>query len=226
MMGWAMFVAIAAVAALFLALLRFPWRIWTVAATALMLGAAGYAWQGSPALAGHPVAAESKAGEVDPSLVALREAMFGKFGTYVFSYATAAESMTRTGRPDLAVAVWLGAVRKAPEDAALWTGLGLALAEHDGNQVSPASQLAFDKALALAPQHPGPPFFLGLALVRQGKFAEARPYWAKAVELTPEKMSYRDELRVRLFLLDQLLAAQAAEAGQVPVPAPTPSPRP
>lgn len=223
MMGWAMLAIIAAGAAILLAVTRFPRRLWTVAATGLTLGAAGYAWQGSPTLAGNPVSAQNRIGEVDPALVALREAIFGKYGTYVYSYATAAESMTRQGRSDLATAVWLGAVRKFPEDYALWTGLGLALAEHDGNQISPAAQLAFEKALALHPTHPGPPFFYGLALVRAGKFAEARPWWAKAVDVAPEKISYRDELRVRLFLLDRFLAAQAAQAGQQQPPAPAPA---
>ena len=209
MMGWAMLGAVALATAIVLAATRFPKRMWTVAATGLMLGAAGYAWQGSPTLAGHPVSAESRKGEVDADMVAMREAMFGKYGTAVYSYATAAESMVREGRLDLATAVWLSAVRKYPEDYALWTGLGLALAEHDGNQISPAAQLAFEKALALHPTHPGPPFFLGLALVRAGRFAEARPYWAKAVELAPATISYRDELRIRLFLLDRFLASQA-----------------
>jgi Flp pilus assembly protein TadD len=220
MMGWATFIGIAAVAALVLALLRFPARLWMVAATALMLGAAGYAWQGSPALAGHPVAAEREAGEIDSGLIALREAMFGKFGTYVYSYGVAADAMARSGRPDLAARVWIGAVRKMPQDAGLWTGLGVALAEHDGNQVSPAAGLAFAKAMALAPQHPGPPFFMGLALVRQGRLAEARPFWVKAVELTPDNASYRDELRVRLFLLDRFVAEQAGAPQMGPPPAP------
>ena len=123
MMGWAMLIAVALAAAIVLAVTRFPRRMWTVAATGMMLGAAGYAWQGSPTLAGHPVSAEKGAGQVDPEMVALREAMFGKYGTYVYSYATAAESMVREGRSDLATAVWLGAVRKFPEDYALWTGL-------------------------------------------------------------------------------------------------------
>lgn len=210
-MGWAMFGVVALAAMIVLAVTRFPRRLWTIAATGVMLGAAGYAWQGSPALGGHPVSIEERKGEVDPALVALREAIFGKYGTAVYSYATAAESMVRIGRPDLAARVWLGAVNKYPEDYSLWTGLGLALAEQDGNQLSPAAQLAFNKALALHPNHPGPPFFLGLALVRAGRFAEARPWWAKAVELAPEKISYRDDLRVRLFLLDRYLAAQAAE---------------
>lgn len=219
MMGWAMLGAVALAAVIVLVVTRFPRRMWTVAATGLMLGAAGYAWQGSPALEGHPVSVEKRTGEVDPELVALREAIFGKYGTAVYSYASAAESMVRIGRPDLATVVWLGAARTRPDDPALWTGLGLALTEKDGNQVSPAAKLAFEKALALHPTHPGPPFFYGLALVRAGKFAEARPWWAKAVELTPEKISYRDDLRVRLFLLDRLLASQG-QAGTQPEPAP------
>lgn len=214
MMGWAMLGAVALATGIVLILARFPKRLWTIAATGLVLGAAGYAWQGSPTLAGDPVSIEQQPGEIDPGLVALREAMFGKYGTVIYSYASAAESMVRIGRPDLATFVWLGAVNKYPEDYSLWSGLGLALAENDGNQLSPAATLAFDRALKLNPVHPGPPFFLGLALVRAGKFAEAREYWAKAVELAPEKISYRDELRVRLFLLDRYLAAQAGAAGQ------------
>lgn len=224
MMGWAMFLAVAAAVAALLALLRFPRRMWTVAATAVMLAAAGYAWQGSPTLAGQPVVAESKKAEVDPGLVALREAMFGKFGTYTFSYAAAADAMKRSGRPDLAATVWVGAVRKVPEDFGLWTGLGVALAEHDGDQVSPASGLAFAKAMELAPKHPGPPFFMGLALVRQGRLAEAQPFWVKAVELTPDTASYRDELRIRLFLLNRFLAEQAGAPG-LGSPPNSPSPR-
>lgn len=224
MTGWLVLLAIVLGTALLLWRIGYPRKLWTIPATALMLGAAGYAWQGSPGLAGHPVAAEARAGEIDPNLVALREAMFGKFGTYAWSYATAADRMTLSGKPDLAIAVWQGAVRKVPGDAALWTGYGLALAEHDGMQVSPASRFAFDRAMALWPQHPGPPFFLGLALIREGKFAEAQPLWEKAVALTPKDASYRDELMLRLFLLDRLLAARAGQAGPPSQPAPAPTP--
>ena len=208
MMGWAMLAAMAAGAALLLVLLRFPRRLWTVPATALMLGAAGYAWQGSPTVAGHPVAAEGRAGRIDANLTALREAMFGKFGTYAWSYAVAADRMKLSGKPDLELAVWQGAVRKAPNDPALWTGFGVALAEHD-RQVSPAARFAFERALALNPKHPGPPFFYGLALVREGRFADARPWWEKAVALTPAKASYRNELVMRLIALEMVIAEQA-----------------
>jgi cytochrome c-type biogenesis protein CcmH len=222
-MGWLLLLVIALGVVLVLWRTGYPRKLWTIPATALMLGAAGYAWQGNPGLAGHPVSAEAQHGEVEPNLVALRDALFGRFN-FAFSYFVAADAMTRVGAPGQAANVMLGAVRKAPQDAALWTGLGATLAEHDGMQVSPASRFAFERAMALWPQHPGPPFFYGLALIRENKFAEARPLWARAVALTPEKASYRNDIVVRLFLLDRLLAAQAAQAAQAgPQPAPTPA---
>lgn len=213
-MGWLMLVLIALGAALLLWLTGFPRKLWTVAATALMLGAAGYAWQGSPGLEGHPVTAAEKPGEIDANIVAIRDAMFGRFNFTWASFARA-DAMTRAGAPDTAARAMILTVRQAPGDAGAWAWLGIKLAENDGNQVSPAAKFAFDRALQLAPRHPGPPFLYGLALIREGKFAEARPFWAKAVELAPEKASYRDELLMRLFLLDKFLEAKAAaEQGQ------------
>ncbi|MDG2532321.1 cytochrome c biogenesis factor-like protein [Sphingomonas sp. HITSZ_GF] len=212
MMGWAMFAALALVALLALAVLRYPVKLWSVPATAVMLGAAGYTWQGSPALPGHPVKPNTQKAEIDQGLIDLRDAMFGKYGTYAWSYANLADGMVRTGNPEMVVGVWQGAVRKVPEDVALWTGFGTALAEHDGNQVSPAAQLAFDKALALSPGHPGPHFFYGLALVRANRYADALPWWKKAVELTPPTATYRRELELRLIALEMFLAQQQGQA--------------
>lgn len=215
MMGWAILAGIALGAALLLLLTGFPRKLWTVAATALMLGAAGYAWQGSPGLAGHPVTAVKKGSEIDPNLVAIRDGMFGRFN-YTWSAFARADAMTRIGATDTAARAMILTVREAPGDVGGWTWLGIKLAENDGNQVSPAAKFAFDRAAQLAPEHPGPPFFHGLALVREGKFAEARPLWARAVELTPTKASYREELAMRLFLLDKFLEAKAAEERGAP----------
>lgn len=208
-MGWLMFGAIALTALLLLVALRYPAKLWSVPATAVMLGAAGYAWQGSPATPGQSARPNMRAAQLDQGLIDLRDAMFGKYGTFAWSYANLADGMMRTGNPELAVAVWQGAVRKVPDDVALWTGFGTALAEHDGNQISPAAQLAFDRALALSPGHPGPPFFYGLALVRAGRFAEAKPWWEKAAALTPETATYRRELMMRLIALEMFLAEAA-----------------
>src|SRR3546814_10996847 len=73
----------------------------------------------------------------------------------LFPYTTLFRSMIRSGAPDAAAAVMLGGIRKMPKDMVLWTGLGDALAQHDGGVVSPASLFAFRRAMALAPKHPG-----------------------------------------------------------------------
>lgn len=210
MMGWLLFVGLAVLAVALLLLLRFPRRLWTIPATALALGAAGYTWQGSPGLAGTPVNEAKRAGEIDPGLVALREAMFGRFNTSYAFYAQA-DAMTRLGALDTAARAMLNGTRQAPGDVGVWTGLGLSLADAGGGVVSPASRFAFDRAMAIRPDHPGPPFFLGLAYVRAGEFAKARPLWAEAVELAPADASYRPELIARLTLLDAFLATEAAQ---------------
>lgn len=220
-MGWIMVLALALASALLLWLIGFPRRLWTVPATALMLGATGYAWWGSPGLPGASVAAEKPMGEIDPEMVALREAMFGRFN-YSWSYFAQADAMARIGARDTAAKAMLIAVRRGPQDVGAWTGLGLTLAEND-NSVSPAARFAFDRAMAIHPQHPGPPFFLGLAYVRAGQFAEAQPWWARAVALAPKEASYRPALEARLALLDRFLAAQAAQ-GRAPAPPTAPAP--
>ena len=64
---------------------------------------------------------------------------------------------------------------------------------------------SFRRAMSLAPGHPGPPFFLGLAYIRAGQFAEARQWWARALRLTPADAGYRPEIADRLALLDAAL---------------------
>jgi cytochrome c-type biogenesis protein CcmH len=175
-------------------------------ATALMLGAAGYAWQGSPDLAGNPMVHAEKKGTVDAGLVEMREALFGRFNSS-YAYFAIADAMTRDGSPENAAKAMLGAVKALPKDAALWTGLGTAMADRDGGLVTPAARLAFDRAIALAPQHPGPYYFLGVALIKGGQPAEARQYWAKAVQLAPPLQPYHDPMVAQLRQLDAFLAS-------------------
>lgn len=210
MMGWVMLGGLAVAAGLLLLVLGFPRRLWMVAATALVLGATGYVWQGSPGQAGSPVTAAETAVEIDPEMIQLREAMFGRFGAQDKMFIMA-DALTRAGSPDVAAKAMVSAANGSPNDAGLWTWAGVTLAASDANQLSPASRYAFDRALALTPNHPGPPFFLGLTLVREGKFAEARPYWVKAAELTPKDASYRGAIYARVMALDLFLADQAGQ---------------
>lgn len=205
-MGWLTLLGVAVAAALLLWLLRLPRLLWSFTGAALMLGAAGYALQGSPERPGHPATPADRAIEIDPGLIALRGAMLGRF-SIEDAYFIASDAMLRAGDTGAAVAVMQGAVRKYPTDYALWTGLGLNLSLHNGGLVSPASRLAFDRAMTLGRSHPAPPFFLGLAYANAGQYQEARPFWARALALTPANASYRGEIAGRLAELDRALAA-------------------
>jgi tetratricopeptide (TPR) repeat protein len=209
LMGWLWLGIIAVGAFALLAVLRVDRLLWSMVAAALMLGAAGYALQGEPELAGHPVVTGTTITPDDGSMIELRDKMLERY-TGAAAYLVAADAMTRIGERRAAVKVLLGGIRVAPKSLVLWTGLANALAAHDGDQVSPPALFAFQQAMRIAPRHPAPPFFLGLAYVRSGNFAAGRPYWARALALTPKSVSYHDEIAVRLALLDQVMAAQDA----------------
>jgi tetratricopeptide (TPR) repeat protein len=189
-----------------------PRAVWSAAGAALMLGAAGYAWQGRPFQPGRPTAPNNRPYPLDPAEIELRDRLWGRF-TSDAAYLTASDAMLRAGDAGSAAAVTLGGIRAIPRSAELWTGLGMNLAAHDGDQVSPPAAFAFQQAMRLAPQHPAPRFFAGLAYVKAGKFAEARPYWRRALALTPANYSYRGEIAQRLALLERYLAMQGGAAG-------------
>ncbi len=179
--------------------------LWSLAGAALTLGGTGYALQGRPYLPGQPARPPARSVADDPGLIDLRDRMLGQL-TGDWSYLVAADAMRRAGEDRLAVQAILGGIRRTPDSLKLWVGLGDALAAHDGALVSPPALFAFRQAARIAPEHPAPPFFLGLAYVRAGEFATARPLWARAVALSPEGTSYRRDIAVRLALLDGYLA--------------------
>jgi len=206
MMGWVMLLILMLASAVALALLHVPRRLWSLVGAALMLGAAGYAWQGAPTLPGHPVKADREALVSDAAIIDLRTDMFGRYGAEG-AYLTAADAMARVGSSRYEVETILGALRGAPKSVQLWTALGDALVRHDGGRVSPAARLAFDQANRLDPRHPGPYFFLGVALVRSGDLAGAERCWTRALERTHPQANYRPAIAERLAMVRQLIAA-------------------
>jgi tetratricopeptide (TPR) repeat protein len=214
-MGWLMLVLIGVGTGLVLWLGGVSRTLWSFVGAALMLGAAGYALQGAPLMPGHPVASSAEPIEIDPSLTEMRDLMLGRF-TAEGAYLVAADGVTRAGDTRSAVQALLGGINKYPRSLALWTGLGSAMQLHDGT-VSPAALFAFRHAAELNPKHPAPPYFLGLAYIRSGEYATARPYWAKALEVAPPDVSYRAEIAAQLARLDAFLAM--AERAQATPPA-------
>lgn len=196
-------IAIATMAALIT--LRVDRRLWSMLGAALMLGAAGYAWQGSPTLAASPARPMALQVADDPSLIDLRERMMGRF-TADSAYVIAADAMGRAGERRSAVRALLGGINRYPTSVMLWTALGGALSAHDGNTMSPPALIAFRQAIRVAPRHPAPRFFMGLAYVRANDYPAARAAWVKALALSPEGASYRRDIEIRIQLLDRLLA--------------------
>ncbi|MEY4239135.1 MAG: hypothetical protein RL339_1736, partial [Pseudomonadota bacterium] len=82
---------------------------------------------------------------------------------------------------------------------------------HAEGNLTPAALYAYGRAAQADPAHPGPPFFLGLALAQSGKLAEARGLWAELLGRSPKDAPWRQDLAERLQRLDAFIAMQAAQ---------------
>lgn len=187
MSGWLILALLTVLALAAFRLLGLRGAMLQLAAAALLVGAAGYTLQGRPSLAGSP-RAESASREVLP-LTGARNAFFGQF-TRTGHWLLMSDSMARKGRTADAAGLLRSAVREHPDDPALWVGLGNALVDHSG-VLTPAAQLAYERAMELAPGHPAAPFFYGVALARSGDRAGAVAIWRQVLALAPADASWR-----------------------------------
>jgi cytochrome c-type biogenesis protein CcmH len=207
-------------------LLKLPRSGWEITGAALLFGISGYALQGHPGQAGAPQAPVENARLADQTLLKQRQQMGAAFGQGQ-SWMVLADALTRQGQYGAAADVLRSAIAKSPKDADLWVALGNALVGHTDGVITPAAQFAFQKAANIAPDHPGPPFFMGLALAQTGRLAEARALWAELLSRSPADAPYRADLQERLSRLDSMLAEQAQVQGGIPgAPAAPPAARP
>lgn len=183
--------------------------------TALFIGLAGYAWQGSPRQTGQPPLDPASQDPPDGAFAQTREAILGRFDR-ASQWLTIAESYQRRGDTESAVAIIRSGIRQNPRDSDLWTGLGTALVAHADGLMTPASDLAFARAEQFAPGHPGPRFYYGLALAQNGRFAEAEAIWRDIVETAPPAAEYRQVVAERLELLERLRAAIESQGALPP----------
>jgi cytochrome c-type biogenesis protein CcmH len=222
-MTWVVILAVAAaVFAVLVLVFKVPRVAWELTAAALLFGLAGYALQGHPGLAGAPRAPVEDQRTADAELLRQRQAMGSKFGQGQ-SWLVVSDALSRQGQ-FRAAADFLGhAVREHPDDADLWVALGNALTGHSDGMISPAAQYAFRRAAAIDPNHPGPPFFMGMALAQSGHLVEARALWTELLQRTPADAPYRRDLVGRLARLDQLIAMSQGQPPSAAVPdAPAP----
>ena len=209
-MGWIILLLLAL--AMFAALWRFA-RLETgplqFLLAALLVAFAGYAWQGRPNLEGAPRGTAQA--RIPPNPFAeVRRDLFGGFDG-ADRWLVIAESFQRRGDLAGGAGVLRSALRAHPRSAVLWTGYGNALMLHAGGSMSPASDLAFRRAEALAPQHPAPRLFHGMALLTAGRVAEAERVWKEALALAPANARYRAGLEQQISMIEK-----ARVPGQIP----------
>lgn len=179
-----------------------------LAAAALLMGLAGYSLQGRAGLAGSP-AAERPSRPLPPVLpVELAGEFYGRFNVAT-PWIVIANSYMGRGDAASAVTTLISAVRAAPRNSELWIALGNGLVAQNGGRMSPAADLAFANSLSLAPQHPGPKFFYGLALLQQGKVDQGLGLWKQILRAAPSDVSWRPNLAARVATVEQIRKAPA-----------------
>ena len=177
-------------------------------AAALLLALAGYAWQGRPMLEGAPSHAVAPRPLPETGFMQLRRDLIGQFDT-ADRWLTISESIHRRGNSADAAGAIRSAIREHPDNFILWIGYGYALAVHSGG-LTPASQLAFKRAAAMAPDHPAPPFFYARLLAETGDLDEAERIWRGLLAGDLESEKWRAAIEEQLALAARARAMSGA----------------
>ena len=184
--------------------------------SALCLALAGYAFQGHPGFRGSPKAPPAHLQLPDSDFAKTREDMLGRFDR-ASSWLTISESYARRGDTWSAAEIIRSGLRDSPNDPDLWAGLGSALVAHSNGMMNPAAEQAFRRAEQLAPGHPAPRFYYGLALAQGGQFAEAERIWRQLLAEAPPDADYRQTIEQQLASIRQ---AQGLGPEATPLPPP------
>jgi cytochrome c-type biogenesis protein CcmH len=203
-MGWLIFLGLAVVVGGVLWRWgRLPKGGLELLGAALFMAVAGYAWQGSPALPGKPTPPPQDAKVPDSEFAIERDKLMSKFGNDADVLGTA-DAFHRQGLNLYAIGIIKGGLEKRPKSADLWVGLGNAMVVHSQGMMSPAAQLAFERAAKIAPDHPGPPFFMGLAYAQAGQFDRAETIWRDLLARAPADAPWRADVEQRLGEIAQM----------------------
>lgn len=160
-------------------------------AAALLLALAGYAWQGRPGLAGAPKAQAAESQRPPSDFAQLRRPLLGEFDR-AGAWLTTAEAVSQSGNTLSAVNMLRNQLDSNPRDMDLWLGLADALVQHAGGLLTPAAEMAFNRASQVAPDHPAPRFFYGLAMARMGQFEAADQFWRQVLAMPQVTEQWRN----------------------------------
>lgn len=172
---------------------------------AMLVGLAGYAWQGSPGLMGSPTApgAHKRGGD---TLFAHERKVWLETVGFDALQLDGADAFIGNGDPDYAVGLLHAYLGHEPNSMMLWLGLGNALQAQADGVLTPPAHYAFERAAQAAPDHPAPPYFLGLAYLQMGDVDGAEATWRALLAKAPANAPWRDKLAARIALLERLRA--------------------
>jgi len=212
-MTWILAVILALVAfAVGVVIFRLPRLTWASLATALVLGLAGYTLQASPDVPGAPAALTREAYVDEWQLLDARRLLVGDDNRSRGNWLITADAFAQRGQFTDAAGFLRNAVEQNPADFEAWLALGNVLTEQADGVLTQASVYAYRQASVLVPDNPAPGYFLGLALIRQGRMMEARGVWRGALEQMGEEDSpARSFMAERTERLDTMLGQAGAQ---------------
>lgn len=179
---------------------------WELIVAALLIGTAGYAWQGRAALEGAPRFSKMVESRFDPTEAELRIGLTDRFGPAA-KWMTISDGLARSGDTEDGANIILSGLKQSPQDPALWVGMGNALVTHNEGTMSPAADYAYRQALRYDQRGIASRFFYGLALARSGQLQPARDLWVELLKRLPDDIPLRAEVERNIVTIDQTLAA-------------------
>ena len=200
---------------------RLPRATWTTLLAALALGLAGYATQASPGLPGAPKGSRAAGTQSEWPLIDARKELVAESRRSQNPKMITADALARRGQYANAAAMLRGAVSDNPRDAEAWLALGNVLVEHSDGSLTDPALYAWRKAADIDPAGLGPGYFLGLAMLRQGRFDEGYEAWRATLASTPPGAFGRALVEARYARLGELLkqAGMMQQQGQQVRPA-------
>lgn len=188
--------------------LRAPRKGWEAIGAALLLGIAGYGLQASPGVPASPTQPREQVSGDPGALVKARGEVTRSGIPPTDRWVVIADALARNGQFASAAEMLRGATEADPKNAEAWLAMANALVAHADGALTPASLYAYRRAANAAPEHPGPPYFLGLAYAGSGRFTEAQGLWRKLLAATPSDAPWRADLVDKIARLDTIVAAQ------------------
>lgn len=215
MMGWITLILMAAM--IFGAILwlgKPPRGTREALAAVIMLGMAGYALQGQPGLPGAPANASEAKGQEATELIMMRSDMDDQYGP-AKKWLTTADAFARTGNFKLSSSFIQSGLKENPDNADLWSAMGLQLLLAGEGRMSAAAKFAFDRARKLSPEQPAPDYFEGLSALFEGQVDTTIELWQGLIANAPERAKWKPRLESQLGGLLQM-RAQATDGPDAP----------